>query len=463
MMGNAEIRHAVCRRELLGGLLAGLLCATPAAAQNWSFDARAVGLGGVGSTSNVAADMVEEQRAYRAIVLPFGLTQILPNLPKVDPTKDDFDFVRAVEYAISPIHYVIGRDTTSSGQRLMTDLRNGELSRDLNVYRGFAPDPTIAAQGLASPSWGKTFKFRKQSNGAFQGVYVGAGPYFSVDTSAAIDQALVDVLESPTPTYVPNAHFYMTSDTQSQMALSVTGGYRARLAWPNGSSGDKGLDGIYVGANYHYLRGFIYERFAPDARLDTDENGMLVVDPSQGLPVTITRTTADAGRGFAVDLGVSAVRDRWQMGVGVNGIANRLTWRGVEKTNYALDSLFAGGDFVDFPSVPVADVKLELPVDVRANGAYNADAWTAMAEYGHGYNGSVMRGGYEHRLGRVQLRGGARYITDRWEGTGGAGYNLTQNFGVDVGLFSTSANIERQRHMAIAVSVRFMSGKGASK
>ena len=66
-------------------LLVASLLPAQARAQNWSFDARAVGLGGVGSTSNVAADMVDEQRPYRAIVLPFGLLQVIPNLPKLDP------------------------------------------------------------------------------------------------------------------------------------------------------------------------------------------------------------------------------------------------------------------------------------------------------------------------------------------------------------------------------------------
>ena len=82
----------------------------PAGAQNWSFDARNVGLGGIGSTSNIALDMVDEQRPFRAIVLPFGLFQILPNLPTLDPTSDDFDLVRAIEYAASPIHYIVGRN-----------------------------------------------------------------------------------------------------------------------------------------------------------------------------------------------------------------------------------------------------------------------------------------------------------------------------------------------------------------
>ncbi len=101
---------------------------------------------------------------------------------------------------------------------------------------------------------------------------------------------------------------------------------------------------------------------------------------------------------------------------------------------------------------------MELPVDVRANGTYNADRWTATTEVGHGFNGTTVRGGFEQRLNRFQFRGGARYIKERWEPTGGAGYNFSDQFGVDVGLFSTSANLERQRHLAIAVSLRFMAG-----
>ena len=85
----------------------------------------------------------------------------------------------------------------------------------------------------------------------------------------------------------------------------------------------------------------------PEARLDTNANGLLTVNLSQGLPVLILRHTSSQGRGFAIDMGVAAVVDRWQVGVGVNGIANRMDWKGVERTNYVLDSLFSGGDFVD--------------------------------------------------------------------------------------------------------------------
>jgi hypothetical protein len=435
-------------------LHAAVLASTPALAQNWSFDARNIGLGGVGSTSNIAVDMVDEQRPYRAIVLPFGLLQILPNLPKLDPTKPDFDLVRAIEYTASPIHYIIGRNDTESGQQFVTDIRNGTLSRDLNVYRGFEPATSLTAEGLASPSWGGTIKLHKGSDGSFQGVYVGAGPYLSMQTSSSFDPALAGLLASPTPAYLPNTSFYISNQTLSQFALAITGGYRARLAWPSGGRG--ALDGLYLGANYHYLHGFRYENFAPNARLDTNAQGLLTFNPALGLPVTIVRSESTSGTGFAIDMGVAAVLDRWEVGFGVNGIANRIDWKNVELTNYVLNSLFTGGAFVDLPAVPVADARVELPVDIRTNLTYNAPAWTVITEFGHGYNGTSFRGGYEQRIGNMQLRGGGRYVNERWEPTGGAGFNLSPRFGIDVAAFGTSANLERKRHVAIATSLRFM-------
>jgi len=440
-------------------LLTSVLTSAPALAQNWSFDARNVGLGGIGSTSNIAFDMVDEQRPYRPIVLPFGLFQILPNLPKLDPTSDEFDLVRSIEYAASPIHYIVGRDSTNTASAFITDLRNGTLSRDLNVYRGFSPATSVAAEGLASPNWGKTIKFKQDGGGAFQGIYVGAGPYFSINTAAEIDPALAAIFASPTPVFVPNTSFYMSNDTESQFALAVTGGYRARFALPGGSStsGPYGApDGIYIGANFHYLHGFNYELFEPDARLDTNAQGLLTVNPAKGLPVTIDRTTATSGHGFAIDTGVAAVINKWELGLGVNGIANRINWSDVERTSYALNSLFTGGEFVDGPTLPVADTRVELPVDVQTHAAYNAGPWMAIGEFEHGYNGNTIRGAYEQRFRSAQLRGGARYVKERWEPTGGVGFDFSRRFGVDVGFFSSSANLERERHLGIALSLRFM-------
>ena len=436
-------------------LVASLLVSTPAAAQNWSFDARTIGLGGVGDINNVAANMVDEQRPYKTIVLPFGLIQVLHDFGKFNPTDDDFDLVRAIEYAASPIHYVVGRDSTDTGSLFITDLRNATLNRDLNTYNGFVPADNISAEGLASPSWGKTFKFHRDAGGSFQGIYVGAGPYLSLQTSGTFDPALAALFASPTPVYPPNASFFLSSSTLNQNALAITGGYRARIAWPSGVGGGGETEGLYIGGNYHYLHGLFYQDFDADARIDTNAAGLVTVKPGLGAPFVLARETTKDGSGLALDAGVAAVISRWELGFGINGIANRMDWSEVERTQYFLSNFTTGSEFIDGPTLPAADVRIELPVDYRANATYNAENWTAIGEFANGFNGTSVRGGYEQRLGTIQLRGGGRYVNDRFEPTGGIGFNLSDRTSFDFAAFGTSANIERQRHLALAFSFRF--------
>ena len=83
--------------------------------------------------------------------------------------------LRAIEYAASPLHYVVGRDTSTSSEALfVSDIRNATFSRDLSKYRGFVPANNILAEGLASPRWGGTIKVHRDSDGGYQGIYIGA-------------------------------------------------------------------------------------------------------------------------------------------------------------------------------------------------------------------------------------------------------------------------------------------------
>src|SRR5688572_18999489 len=118
-------------RWIISVLIAGAVSAPVSLfAQNWSFDARRIALGSVGDQTNPASSMIEEYRPYRQYVLPFGLIQVLRDFDRFNPGSDEFDPVRAIEYAASPLHYVIGRQTDDSGSFFITDLVNGELSRD---------------------------------------------------------------------------------------------------------------------------------------------------------------------------------------------------------------------------------------------------------------------------------------------------------------------------------------------
>jgi hypothetical protein len=113
------------------------------------------------------------------------------------------------------------------------------------------------------------------------------------------------------------------------------------------------------------------------------------------------------------------------------------------------------GDLTEGIPAPVGDVRVELPVDYRANVGYDVDRWAATAEFGRGYQGKSFHGGAEYRFGAIDLRGGAVYSRELWNPAAGVGLNLGPSVSLDVAVFSNSANVERKRNPAIAVSLRF--------
>src|SRR5437016_32551 len=137
-------------------LAIGLLSSMIAEAQSWSWDARKIGMGGSSGSGNLASKMIEDQRDYTSIVLPLGLAQILSNTSRFDPNSKQFDPILGIEYAATPWHYVIGRNSSNnSGEAtFVSDVRNGTLSRDLTKYKGFVPANDFLAEGLIAPTLG---------------------------------------------------------------------------------------------------------------------------------------------------------------------------------------------------------------------------------------------------------------------------------------------------------------------
>lgn len=433
--------------------LALAIAASPAAAQNWSFDARSIALGSPGGGESLAGKMIEDTKDYRSIVLPFGLFQVLQHRDDLDPTKDNFDIIRAVEYAASPIHYTAGRDGTNSGQTFVVDVRNATLSTDLNRYRGFVPANQPQVTGLAAPNWGATIKLHKGSGGSYQGLFVGAGPYFAMQTDLQLDPQLLQILGASSDTYLRNVQMNVRTGTRGELALAITGGYRGRFALPDAASE---RDGVYVALNYNVLRGFNYEDANLALRLSTNNAGLLSVLPAQPSSLLVTRNYASSGTGRAVDIGVGVVRNRWEVGFGANGIGNQLTWTGVRRSTYALRNLFLGDDtFVESPAQAVPDTRVELPVDYRGNVGYDAERWRAVAEVGRGLNGKTFHGGLEQRFGRLHVRGGALYVRQMWNPTVGVGLPLASRLSLDLAAYGNTANVERVRHTSIAASLRF--------
>lgn len=432
------------------GVFAVLATAATAGAQDWSFDARDIAMGGVGTTGNISTKMISDQRDYTSIVLPFGLIQVFQNLNIYNPDSKDFDPVRAIEFAASPMHYGISREQTNIGENLfVSDLRNATLSRDLSRYKGFVPASDLLAEGLAAPNFGGTIKLYKGQRGSFQGIYVGGGPYLSVRSDSMFSPGLIGVLS--TGVNVPNALFPINNADEGQVAVAITGGYRGRFAWGPGIGTGTAREGLYIAANYNYLRGFAYENDAMSIALQTDASGLLV----NASNILIDRRHSTEGRGYSIDVGVGAVISRWEFGVGANGLGNRIDWSGVQRTTYSLPSLTSGNsNFITSSSVAVADTRVELPVEYRGNIGYYTNVWGAAAEVGHGYGGTSFHAGLERRFGPIELRGGARYSFEKWNPTTGIGLDLSRRVSIDLAVYGMNANIERTRWTSVAASIR---------
>jgi hypothetical protein len=450
-------RQARLTRRWRGAFVAVLLLtstASSASAQNYSFDARRIALGGAGGTPNVASKLVERQRRYRSILIPVGLIKVLSNVRVFYPNREDFDFSRAVEFGYSPLHFVFGRREDITVREFFGDVVHARVEPDLNAYRGFDVSSSTFAEGLVSPTWGKTFMLH-QDDRSFQGIFVGAGPYLAARAFADFDSELVDLLNGTGDRYLPAATLGIGGGETDQLALSITGGYRARFPMFVQDGAEARRNGMYVAANYHYLYGLRFDDFDAQLQLETDSAGLVSSTP-QAPPFSLEWQTSSTGRGMALDFGVTFVRNRWDFGAGVSGVANRINWSKITRHHVALVSLLDGNEFVHVKVPPTnATRRFELPVTYTGDVAYHREKWSLYTEYSYGFQGNNFLSGLEYRLGGVELRGAGRISQGNWYPSGGVGFNLTRNFGIDAALFGTKTFLEPKAHVGLAISLRF--------
>ena len=423
-------------------------------AQNYSFDARRIALGGAGGTPNVASKLVERQRRYKSVLIPIGLVKVLSDIRVFYPNREDFDFSRAVEFATAPLHFVFGRSEDISARSFFRDIVHASLNADPNAYSGFELPVVTDAEGLVSLTWGKTFMLHEDERG-FQGIYVGAGPYLASEAFFEFDSELEKILSGSGTRYVPSARLGMGGGETDRLALDITGSYRARFPLFVGDSAGASRNGMYVAANYHHLQGFRYDRFDARLQLDTDANGLIVPDPPEK-PFSLEWDTSSKGIGLSLDFGVAFVVNRWDFGVGVSGVANRIKWRDITRHELSLVSLFNGNEFVHI-KLPRSNITAhtELPVTYTGDVSYHRDTWSVYTEYSNGIGGDNFRTGLEYRLGSIELRGAGRYSQDSWYPSAGVGFNLTPGFGIDAGVYGTKTFLESEPHIGLAISLRF--------
>jgi len=249
-----------------------------------------------------------------------------------------------------------------------------------------------------------------------------------------------------------NAEFPISNATTGQIAMAIAGGYRAQFGSLTGAIENR--RGVSVSATYDYLHGFHYEHSDIDVRLATDGSGMLTL-PTGAAPLQLTRRYGSSGHGFALDLGATAVLSQLEMGFGVNGLANRITWTDVAERTFSLDNLFSGNsDFRSSPVVPIGNVEVTQPVTYSGHVTYRGPAWSGSGEVGRRFDAPWLRFGLSTTRGPFALSGAGDYSQGYWSPIGEVCYSFNRHVALDVAASTTRANIERAPRMALSASLR---------
>ena len=272
---------------------------------------------------------------------------------------------------------------------------------------------------------------------------------------AAIGKPLRFVDESPEEARARRVREGMRGGETDALAVDITGAYRARFPLFAGDGANASRNGMYVAANYHHLQGVRYDKIDARLQLDTDPGGLIVPNPPE-TPFLLEWNTSSRGVGLSMDFGVTFVVNRWDFGVGVTGVANRINWRDITRHEVSLVSLFNGNEFVHV-KLPRNNItaRTDLPVTYTGDLAYHREKWSLYTEYSNGIGGTNFRTGLEYRLGAIELRGAGRYSQGSWYPSAGVGVNLTRSFGIDAGLYGTQTFLEPEPHVGLAISLRF--------
>jgi hypothetical protein len=443
-------------------LLACILCAsaTPALAQGFSTDARMIAMGGSDQSSD-STTLADVTKSYSSIGIPLGLVQLYRHRNAFNPKdKVNFNPLLAIEDLSNPMHITFGRKSETQGELIVRDLINGNLNRDLSAYKGFVPKSPMTMSGTFTPDYGKTIRLLKVGK-LYQGIFVGAGPYLTASTDLSVDPSLVANWSGASAGIPSNASLYFDNITESQAAVSITGGYRGRYGTPKvmQMEGATDSDGVYVSVNYHYIHGLHYDRDISNARFDTDAAGLIALSVPAQPPVVIDRTWSNSGTGHAVDFGTNIVTGPWDFHVTANGVGNHIVWKDPRHQQYTLSYLLdgpsSGMDFVK-SDLPVLEptITVKLPVSYAGGATYRAKKWTGRGQLARGVNGREYHFGGEYHFGPLDLRGGGRVVHNIFNPMGGIGLNVTKHFGIDTAIFTTISNAQQDRRASVAISLR---------
>ena len=434
--------------------------ARPARAQ-FSFDARRIGMGGVSLSRD--GNLRRYNPAYRAvkdragsgnakltIPVPLGLIQFfhdhpinqLGDDPMFNPDSAAFNPVELVNLVFNlPIFLEVKKAPTPTNDVEFTIGRNA-LAIDLGAAQVLIPGDEFGLGGtsrLLDIGIGiKGFRF------AVQG-------FENHDLGFLLGDNLRGFLKNADSAQT-NTTYNLLGDGIVQAGAAPTLSFSGRVT----GAGSDNEDGVYLGASVRSYWGVAYFRAVGSGGFTTGDTlfaGSNPVSPQlEALTYRDNGTTSTFGRGLGGDVGIVMISGPLEVGVGVNDIGAKLTWKDTRVDSTYFDNV--GDSLVTTTVRNHVETTTELPVSYIANAAIRMGTGTTLGgDIVNTGRGTVIHVGGEQRIGMLALRGGvSRDQRKKMQFGFGGGLRLGP-VGLDVGFWTHSNSFADKRAITMATSI----------
>ncbi len=220
--------------------------------------------------------------------------------------------------------------------------------------------------------------------------------------------------------------------------------------------GSDNEDGFYLGAAVRSYYGAAYYRAVGSGGFTTGDTlfaGPNPVSPQLDfLSYRDNGATKSFGRGVGGDVGIVMISGPLEVGVGVNDIGAKLTWKDTRVDSTYFDN--TGDSLVTTLVRNHVETKTELPVSYIANAAFHMGTGTTLGgDIVNNGRGTVIHVGGEQRIGMLALRGGvSRDQRKKMQFGFGGGVRLGP-LGLDVGFWTHSNSFADKRAITMATSI----------
>ena len=447
-------RHIALVLILTASLLFSSAFISPPASAG-SFNARCLGMGGVmlsdyqGSQSrNVSFRAVPRGKTHVSIPLPLGIIQVLASPPEFDPDKPDFNPLEIIDLATNfPVFLRIKKPEVVKDD-IVIDIARNRLAIDLGKIGQIVPEEPFKLGGiLDQPEGGVDIR----------GFFAGISPLVVAKSDFSMSPSLRDALREGHD-FLPNTSYYMKEDAEAQAGAALGFGYARRLnaLLPDQKEDPRLSDNlaIYAGGRFKYVMGFAYAKVDPIVSFATGDT-LFGSEPLKfDFESLLTKSLPDggivAGNGTGLDLGVSAFRWGYEVGVGLTNVATKIHWKADRELHVLEDST---NEIEKYTIAEDFDYTSTVPLLVTLNAAKRWRGNTLAFDIEKGVTRTTFHLGAEMPVRNAAVRTGTWLDANgKLQFSAGAGFRFWI-MGLDMALLTSSSVLTGERAVDLALSL----------